>query len=446
MTVRLRRRLRLAASILFGLAVVVAVLLLPARLGQWPPPRVERAAHVRMTGRAGAPPRLAVLPFTHVGAEEDLPALAASLHDVLRADLAFEDAFDLQADAADASAGATSPADWVLSGQLSRPDGLLHLEIRIRDAAGRLLAFGQEFVGATARPRLVAHVAADAILADQAGIAGLAHTRLAFVSDRAGTFHEPTGSFRHVKEIYVADYDGANEARVTFDGDLDLFPSWSPDGRAIAYTSFRRGFQDLFITRLDDHRLEGPTAGHGKNWLPAWSPDGTTIAFTSNREGNEEIYVMNVDGSNVRRLTRHWAIDTSPAWSPDGKRIAFTSNRTGRPQIWVMDADGANPRAVTNEKYCDRASWSPGPADELVYVSQTKTGFDIKVVDLATLAVRQLTFGPQNESPVFSPTGRHIAFTSTRSGSQQIWTMTRLGERPRQVTHIGNNSTASWSR
>jgi TolB protein len=437
-------RSRLAALVLFGLAGVVGLVLLPAPLGRRPPPRVERVTHVRMTGRDGALPRVAVEPFATAGGGPDLSSLATLLGDVVRADLAFENVFDLQDGVA--SATGAPGADWTLSGRVSRDNGALHLEVRIHDAAGRLLVFGREFVGAVERSRFVAHVAANAILADQAGLQGLAHTRLAFVSDRAGTFHEPTGSFRHVKEIYVADYDGANETRVTFDGDLDLFPSWSPDARSLAYTSFRRGYQDLFITRLEDRRLDGPTAGRGKNWLPAWSPDGTTIAFTSNREGNEEIYVMNVDGSDTRRLTRHWAIDTSPAWSPDGRRIAFTSNRTGSPQIWVMEAGGANPHAVTSEKYCDRPSWSPGPADEIVYVSKTRTGFDIKVVDLATLAVRQLTFGPQNESPTFSPTGRHIAFTSTRSGSQQIWTMTRLGEDLRQVTHVGNNSTASWSR
>ena len=98
------------------------------------------------------------------------------------------------------------------------------------------------------QPRLIAHVAANELLCDQAGIQGLAHSRLAFVSDRLGSFREPTGSIRRVKEIFVADYDGANEQRVTADGDLDMTPAWSPDGGAIAYTSFRRGFQDIFIT------------------------------------------------------------------------------------------------------------------------------------------------------------------------------------------------------
>ena len=121
-------------------------------------------------------------------------------------------------------------------------------------------------------------------------------------------------------------------------------------------------------------------------------------------------------------------------------------SRSGSPQIWVMDADGSNPQALTTEKYCDRPTWSPGPVDEIAYVSLTHTGFDIKVIDVSTRSVRQLTSGSNNESPAFSPNGQHIAFTSSRSGSQQIWTMTRMGTDLRQVTRIGNNSMPAWSR
>jgi TolB protein len=171
------------------------------------------------------------------------------------------------------------------------------------------------------------------------------------------------------------------------------------------------------------------------------------MAFTSNRDGNEEIYVMRTDGGEVTRLTRSAGIDTSPAWSPDGLHIAFTSARTGSPQIWVMQADGANQRALTHERYCDRPTWSPAPYDEIAYVSRTKTGFDIKVIEVGTGAERQLTFGRGfNESPAWSPSGRHLAFCSTRSGTQQIWTMTRTGEDLRQVTRIGANSMPAWSR
>jgi TolB protein len=61
--------------------------------------------------------------------------------------------------------------------------------------------------------------------------------------------------------------------------------------------------------------------------------------------------------------------------------------------------------------------------------------------------VRQLTFGEgNNESPVFSPNGRHVAFTSTRSGKKQIYTIARTGKDLKQITRVGNNEHPDWSR
>jgi TolB protein len=441
----MRRAFRLAAPVLIATAVVVTLVLSPGVQRPEKVIRSERPLRVVIHASQGGLPRLVRTPFTTDIGSPELERLATILGDVLWSDLEYEDVFDLLPDQV-TSGGPAPPADGVVSGRVRLENGELHLELRIRETTGRQVAFAREYVGREAIARRIAHVAADEVLRDQAGIQGLAHSRLAFVSDRVGGFNEPTGSRRRIKEIFVADYDGAQDARVTTDGDLDLTPSWSPDGRALAYTSYRRGSQDIFVTDLDTRRQSSPTGGRGQNSLPAWSPDGKQIAFTSTRDGNSEIYVMNADGTDARRLTTNWAIDTSPAWSPDGKQLAFTSNRTGSPQIWVMRADGTDQRALTAEKYCDRPTWSPGPIDEIAYVSQTRTGFDIEVIDTATRRVRQLTFGPENESPTFSPNGRHIAFTSRRTGTQQIWTMTRTGTGLRQVTRIGNNSMASWSR
>ena len=70
---------------------------------------------------------------------------------------------------------------------------------------------------------------------------------------------------------------------------------------------------------------------------PSWSPDGRHIAFASERDGNGEIYVMGSDGSNPRRLTYRWAADGLPSWSPDGRHIAFASERDGNGEIYVME-------------------------------------------------------------------------------------------------------------
>ena len=228
---------------------------------------------------------------------------------------------------------------------------------------------------------------------------------------------------------------------------LNIAPRWSPDVRSIAYTSYRRGGANIFISNIFQGTLEEVTKGDkvGENWLPAWSPDGTRVAFTSTRDGNPEIYVANRDGSNLRRLTNHPGIDISPTWSPSGTQIAFTSDRSGAPEIYIVGADGLGLSKKTSESYCDRPTWSPPPFNEIAYASRNGPGFDIKVLDLATGQVRQLTFGEgTNESPAFAPNGRHIAFMSTRSGKAQVFTMAKDGKNVKQITRAGNNEKPDW--
>jgi TolB protein len=224
-------------------------------------------------------------------------------------------------------------------------------------------------------------------------------------------------------------------------------PVWAPDARAIAYTSYRRGYPDIFIALIYQGLQETPTNGVGQNWLPSFSPDGTRICFTSNRDGNPELYVMNRDGSNVRRITNNPAIDTTPTWSPNGTQIAFTSDRSGQPQIYMVGADGLNLRRITTmDSYADRPTWAPAPFNEIAYAGRSGPGYDIKVFDLASSTTRQITFGEgSNESPAFSPNGRHLAFTSTRTGRVQVFTIARDGKGPKQITRDGNNYTPGWS-
>jgi TolB protein len=168
----------------------------------------------------------------------------------------------------------------------------------------------------------------------------------------------------------------------------------------------------------------------------------------STRDGNAEIYVMNVDGSNLRRLTNHPRDDVSPTWSPSGQQIAFVSDRSGRPQVYVMNVDTAPDvqRLTLNETEADRPTWSPAPFNEIAFTARTGSWYDIKVIDMATRQVRQITDGRgSNESPEFSPTGRHLAFTSTRTGNKQIFLIGRDGQGLKQITREGNNQTPAWS-
>jgi Tol biopolymer transport system component len=181
-------------------------------------------------------------------------------------------------------------------------------------------------------------------------------TKIVFASYRDGNM-----------DICVMNPDGSYQTRLTNNPAKDEYPTWSPDGKRIAFGSTRDSHSEIYEnaevyimnadgsnqTRLTDH----PAA----DVMPRWSPDGKKIAFQTTRHGEPmEIYVMNADGSNQTNLTNNPAVDMMPSWSPDGKKIAFASTRDGNYEIYVMNADGSNQTNLTNNPATEQApSWSP---------------------------------------------------------------------------------------
>ncbi|MBI4887170.1 MAG: PD40 domain-containing protein [Acidobacteria bacterium] len=423
-----------------------------------PPPQQPSEVAVVISGDPGTPPRYAVPDF--VSLTPDAGDAARTVAQVLWDDLAFErELYLIPRDTYATVPVARSPdqvpftawrelgADAVVFGTVARNAGTLRIQVRLFNVRTRESVFSKEYTGADTNPRLYAHTISDEVHQQQRALRGVARTKLAYSSDRNRERIVGSVENRDVKEIYMSDYDGANVRRITTSRQLNLTPVWAPDARAIAYTSYRRGYPDLFIALIYQGVQQEPTTAGTQNWLPMFSPDGTRIVFTSSREGNPELYIMNRDGSGLRRLTNHPAIDTTPTWSPTGTQIAFTSDRAGQPQIYIIGADGLNLRRLTTaESYADRPTWSPAPFNEIAFAARTGPGYDVKIYDLATGMTRQITFGEgSNESPAYSPNGRHLAFASTRTGRTQIFTIGRDGRGLRQVTRDGNNYTPAWS-
>ncbi len=438
----------------FGLAM--------AARPQTPPPQSQQPTDISTTisGEPGTAPRFAVPPFIALSSDAETAAIARTIGDVLWDDLNFEHEFafiprDVYATIPAAKSFEDVPfdrwrelnADGVVVGTVQKVGNGFQIQVRLFDVRNKKQVFGKEYSGSS-NARLYAHTISDDIHLQQRALRGVARTKLAFDSDRDGERMTGTVESRGVKEIYTSDYDGENQRRVTTNRTLNINPAWSPDARSLAYTSYRRGPPSIFISHIYEGTLEDVTKSAGESWLPAWSPDGTRLAFTSTRDGNSEIYVVNRDGSSVRRLTNHPGIDSTPTWSPTGTQIAFTSDRSGSPQIYLVAADGLGPvQRLTSESYADRPTWSPAPYNEIAFASRNGPGFDIKIIDVATRQVKQLTFGEgSNESPSYAPNGKHIAFMSTRAGKAQIFTITRDGRNLKQVTRTGNNYQPDWSR
>jgi TolB protein len=432
-----------------------------------PPTQQQAEVELKVTG-LGGPPKIAVAPFVALVQDAETVAAAKTIGDVLFDDLEYEREFYLIRKDAIATVPRPSSvdnlnlapwkelnADGLIVGSVRKEGNTVVVQARLIQVSSGRTAFGKEYRGPIANPRRYAHTIADELHKAQIGIDGVARTRITFSSDRDRERAKSAVANRDVQEIYFADYDGFNARRVTTTTTLNITPVWSPDSQAIAYTSYRSTgptglgtFQDIIVSYVFTGERSTPANGNPQrqNYLPVYSPDGSKIAFTSNRDGNPEIYVMNRDGGNLRRMTSNPAIDVTPTWSPSGNQLAWVSDRTGNPYIYIMNADGTGQRSLINE-ICDRPTWSSGQFNEIAYAARTGPGYDIKLYSFEDGTTKRLTDGiGSNESPAFSPNGRHIAFTSTRNGKVQVFTIDRTGENLRQITREGNNKFPNWSR
>jgi len=290
--------------------------------------------------------------------------------------------------------------------------------------------------------RTTAHKFADEIIFRLGGgIPGIAETQLYFVSTRSGH-----------KEMWGMDYDGENQHQITHLNSISLSPRISPDGSRLAFSSLTKSGWQILMYSMDLGRLVSFPRFGGANLSPAWSPDGGRLAFSSSRSGDPEIYVADQSGGNLKRLTTSKMPDVSPVWNPKtGAQIAWVSGRTDLPQIYTMESDGTNIQRITEEGYAVSPAWSPN-GQFLVfawirhYGPGVLGGQDIYIMDLASKKFVELTHeGGRNDFPTWSPDGRHIAFQSSRSGSEQIWTMLADGTNQKPLTVTGNNTQPNWS-
>ncbi len=258
--------------------------------------------------------------------------------------------------------------------------------------------------------RVAAHKISDIVYEELTGVKGAFSTRIAYVTAE--------GDFKAKQySLWIADSDGDNPQEILRSKEPIMSPSWSPDGKRIAYASLENGgAQKIFIqTWQTSEREQIKTPLTGLYGAPSFSPNGDKIAFTITKNGNADIYTLDLKTQQMRKLTTHWAIDTEPVWTPDGKTVIFTSDRGGRPQLYKVPADGGKEQRLTFEGRENlKAVVSPdGKMIAMVHDSGSGKGYQIATMELAGGAIQILTEGRLDESPSFAPNGSMIIYATT---------------------------------
>lgn len=253
--------------------------------------------------------------------------------------------------------------------------------------------------------RNLAHHLSDKIFKKIIGVKGFFSTKLAYI-----TVEEQRKEKQY--SLTVADADGFNDQQVVTTNYPLMSPAWSPDGKEIAFVSFKNHRASIEIVTLATGKTRTITSSPGINGAPAWSPDGKSIAVVLSKEGSPKIYVINLESKKINKVTRGDGIDTEPCWDKDGRSLVFTSNRGGKPQIYRLMLDTGKVKRLTFNGGYNTTPSLTADGKKLVMLHKNTVGFNVAVQDLANSKLKVLTNEKLGESPSIAPNGMMVLYGS----------------------------------
>ena len=297
--------------------------------------------------------------------------------------------------------------DYLVTGTIENANNSLDINYEIYDIHKKRKVRSSKVFGIPNQIRQLAHYTSDGIYESITGIKGIAATRLLYVNELKDS--RLISSYK----LMLADSDGANEKILLSSSEPIISPSWSPDGKRVAYVSFETGIAKVFIQEIASGKREAVLTKDTQISSPSWSPDGKYLSLTLYQDGNAEIYILRLRDRTLTRMTNQFAIDTESSWSPKGNKILFTSGRSGSPQIYELDLRKLNPKAkrISFEgTYNAKASYLP-KEEGIIFVHRSNDGlFHIALKYKKENFIRVLTEAKMDESPSVAPNGNMVIY------------------------------------
>ena len=331
--------------------------------------------------------------------------------------------------------------DFVVVGRaVDAGGGSYRVEYELFDVAKQQRLLGFALTARAGAMRDVAHQIADAIYEKILGVRGAFWTRIAYVT--------ATGVGKGSRyALMVADADGWNPQTVVRSNEPLLSPSWSPDGRRLAYVSFEGGNSAIFVQDIATGAREKLAGFRGINGAPAFSPDGRKLALTLSRSGSPEIYVMDLASRALTQITHQLGIDTEPTWSADGNTIYFTSDRGGRPQIYQVSVAGGGATRVTFQGSYNASASVSYDGKKIAVAQGNGNAYRIALLDRSLGSPRWDTLSPGSldESPSFAPNAGMLLYAAREGGRGVLYAVSTDGRvRQRLVLANGDVREPAW--
>ena len=332
--------------------------------------------------------------------------------------------------------------DYLVIGKIVKLSNSVDISYEIYDVNKKRKLRSSKVFGIPNQIRQLAHYTSDGIYESITGIKGIAATRLLYVNEIKDS------KLVSAYKLMLADSDGANEKTLLSSSEPIISPSWSPDGKKVAYVSFETGIAKVFIQEIASGNREAVLSKETQISSPSWSPDGKYLSLTLYQDGNAEIYILRLRDKTLTRMTNQFAIDTESSWSPKGNKILFTSGRSGSPQIYELDLRKLNPKAkrISFEgTYNAKASYLP-KEEGIIFVHRSDDGlFHIALKYKRENFIRILTEAKMDESPSVAPNGNMVIYGIKEKNLSMLAGFSLSGAKFKLPASSGEVREPAWS-